>query len=174
MRFLSLCLLFFLLACTATAAEVSTAEGAAAAGEITQEPIGNLAQVMRAILFPNSNILFDVQTTDPEAIGAKQEGDRFSGIYKGWQMVEQAAIALAEVEKLIMVPGRMCENGKPVPTDQADFAAWAKALTEAGKSTYAAAKDKDQAAVSDLTNTLAAACEDCHTKYRRYEDRCRQ
>ena len=89
-------------------------------------------------------------------------------------MVEQAAIALAEVEKLIMVPGRMCENGKPVPTDQADFAAWAKALTEAGKETYAAAKAKDQEAVSDLTNTLAGACEDCHTKYRRYEDRCRQ
>ena len=166
MRSLSAVLLFFLLA------------GMATAEEITQEPIGNLAEVMRGILFPNSNILFDVQSADPEAIGEKQEGDSvsstFSGIYKGWQMVEQAAIALAEVEKLIMVPGRMCENGKPVPVNQADFAAWAKQLTDVGKQTYAAAKAKDREAVSDLTNSVAGACEDCHTKYRRYEDRCRQ
>src|SRR5207245_10856948 len=28
-------------------------------------PVGNLAQVMRGILFPNSNIIFTVQTHDP-------------------------------------------------------------------------------------------------------------
>ena len=32
-----------------------------------EEPVGNLAELMRAILFPNSNFLFDVQTTDPGA-----------------------------------------------------------------------------------------------------------
>ena len=162
MRSLSALLLFFLLA------------GMATAEEITQEPIGNLAQVMRAILFPNSNILFKTQTDDVETIGARTEADRFSGIYKGWDMVEQAAIALAEVEKLIMVPGRLCENGKPVPIDQADFAKWAKQLTEAGKLTLAAARSRDQEKVSDLTNNLTLACDDCHEKYRRYEDRCRQ
>jgi len=28
-------------------------------------PDGTLAQLMRAIMFPNSNIIFDVQTNDP-------------------------------------------------------------------------------------------------------------
>ncbi len=92
------------------------------------KPVGNLAELMRAIHFPNSNILFDVQSQDPEDIGKKKEGDEasstYSGIYKGWQMVEQAAIALAEVEMLVLLPGRMCENGKPVPSDKEDFQKW--------------------------------------------------
>ena len=33
-------------------------------------PFGNLAQVMRGILFPSSNVIFDVQTRDP---GAKND-----------------------------------------------------------------------------------------------------
>lgn len=152
--------------------------GATVAQENESEPVGNLAEVMRAILFPNSNILFDVQTTDPEAIGKKKDGSSvtatFSGIYKGWQLVEQAAIALAEAERLIMVPGRMCENGKPVPLEQGDFKEWAKALTNVGKATLVAARAKDRDAVSDLTNRVAGACEDCHSKYRLYQDRCRQ
>ena len=32
-----------------------------------REPVGNLAEVMRSILFPNSNILFDTQARDPDA-----------------------------------------------------------------------------------------------------------
>ena len=144
----------------------------------TAQPVGNLAEFMRAILFPNSNILFDVQVNDPEAIGEKKEGDSvsstFSGIYKGWQLVEQAAIVLAEVESLIMLEGRLCENGKPVPTAQEDYQRWARQLTDTGKEVLAAARKKDRDTVSDLTNQVAGACEDCHTKYRRYQDRCTQ
>ena len=146
-------------------------------GAVSAEPVGNLAEVMRAILFPNSNLLFDVQTGDPEEMAEAQDGSSvtssFSGIYKGWQVVEQAAIALAEVEPLILME-RSCENGKPAPVGQDDFKAWAKQLTEAGKETLAAARKKDREAVIELTNNIAGACEDCHTKYRRYQDRCRQ
>ena len=42
-------------------AVVATAQAPAA------QPVGTLAQVMRGILFPNSNLLFDVQTQDPGA-----------------------------------------------------------------------------------------------------------
>ena len=60
-----------------------------------QEPVGNLAQVMRAILFPNSNLLYDVQSGDPEEMGKADGGSSvsstFSGIYKGWMVVDQAA-----------------------------------------------------------------------------------
>ncbi len=153
--------------------------GGAALLAAEDEPIGNLAEVMRAIHFPNSNLLFDVQTADPgEPPPADEEGTSttamFSGIYKGWQVVEQAAIALAEAEPLIMLEGRKCENGKPVPTGQEDFKRWARALTDAGKATLEAARKKDRDAVIELTNNVAGACEDCHTKYRRYQDRCRQ
>ncbi len=144
-----------------------------------QEPeaVGSLSEVMRAILFPNSNHLFDVQSTDPGSPPAAEEGgssatSMFSGIYKGWQVVDQAAIALAEVERLIMIP-RKCDNGKPAPIDQEDYQKWAKQLSAAGKATLEASRRKDRDAVIELTNDIAIACEDCHTKYRRYEDRCR-
>ena len=163
MRVLSVVVGLFLLAGGVSAAEV--------------EPVGSLAEVMRAILFPNSNILFDVQTGDPEKMAEKQEGDSvsstFSGIYKGWMVVDQAAIALAEVEALIMAPGRLCDNGKPAPIENEDYQKWARQLTDVGKQVLVASRARDQEKVSELTNLVAGACEDCHTKYRRYEDRCR-
>ena len=167
---LAICLL--LLGCSLHPAPAVAEEGGG-------EPVGNLAQLMRAIQFPNSNILFDVQSTDPDSPPEATEGGSsasalFSGMYKGWQKVEQAAIALAEVERLVMVPGRLCENGKPVPLEQEDFKKWAAALTTVGKATLEAAEAKDREKVSDLTNQLAGACEDCHIKYRAYQDRCRQ
>ena len=142
------------------------------------EPAGNLAELMRAILFPNSNHLFDVQTVDPGNPPAAEEGggsvtSMFSGIYKGWQVVDQAAIALAEVESLILME-RQCENGKPAPVGQEDYQKWAKQLSEAARATLEASRKKDREAVIELTNNVAGACEDCHTKYRRYQDRCRQ
>jgi cytochrome c556 len=68
----------------------------------------------------------------------------------------------------------MCENGKPVPLEKEDFKEWARALTEVGKTTLVAARARDREAVSHLTNRVAGACEDCHSKYRFYQDRCRQ
>ena len=143
-----------------------------------EEPVGNLAELMRAILFPNSNFLFDVQTTDPGAPPeAGSEDDRsasslFSGIYTGWQVPQQAALALAEVEPLILNADRKCENGKPAPVANEDFQKHAKQLTSVARQIYAAAHEEDQEKVSDLTNELAGACEDCHAIYRKYQDRC--
>lgn len=143
-----------------------------------EEPVGNLAELMRAILFPNSNFLFDVQTTDPGAPPeAGGEDDRsasslFSGIYTGWMVPQQAALALAEVEPLIMNAERKCENGKPAPVANEDYRKYAKQLTSVAKEIYAAAHEEDQEKVSDLTNQLAGACEDCHAIYRKYQDRC--
>ena len=149
-----------------------------AAASEHQEPVGNLAELMRAGLFPNSNHLFDVQSYDPEAPPeASDSGDgsasaRFSSIYKGWQVPQQAALALAEVEPQIMNPDRMCENGKPAPVQKDDYQEYARKLTEVAKEIYAAAHEKDRDKVSDLTNELAGACEDCHFVYRKYQDRC--
>src|SRR5712672_2774119 len=47
---------------------------AAAPSSSSSKPVGTLAQVMRGILFPNSNLIFDVQQTDPGAPKKKSEG----------------------------------------------------------------------------------------------------
>jgi mono/diheme cytochrome c family protein len=138
-------------------------------------PVGNLAEVMRGIMFPSSNLLFNVQGNDPGAEQvAYQAQDRanFSwvdwgaGIYSGWQIVDYAAIALAEASPLFLTPGRLCENGQPVPVDRPDWIQYTAEMVEAGKAAYRASQTRDQAAVSEVTNVIAEACYNCHEAYR--------
>lgn len=132
----------------------------------------NLAQMMRGIPFPASNIIFDTQTTDPGQV--TEPGDtagqgataQFSGVYGGWQAVENAALALQETANLIMIPGRSCENGKPVPIDQEDFQQWATNLADAGAAALKGAQARDLDAMVDVSGTVSDACAMCHEKYR--------
>lgn len=141
----------------------------------TFPPAGNLAQVMRGILFPSSNILFTVQTVDPGAKRAAADTNKDGGfnwmlwggeIYKGWDLVDYAAIALAESAPLMLTPGRKCENGKPVPVNDPDWIKFTNELAEAGKAAYKASQTRNQETVSDITNQVADSCLHCHQVYR--------
>ena len=186
MRFLAIVSIVTVLAVTTSAqapgakpkpAPPAGAKPAAPAAQATGgKTIGNLAQVMRGILFPNANILFDVQSKDPETFGKKQEGgdasSTFSGIYTGWQVVENAAIALNESARLLEVPGRLCQNGKPVPIAQKDWAPFVADLRKASAAMLKAAQSKNKELASDTTNDVAGACENCHSAYRDADPRC--
>ena len=139
--------------------------------------MGNLNQVMRGILFPNSNIIFNVQTNDPGAPAKPPSADAganaaFSwttwgaGIYSGWQIVDYAAVAISESAPLMLTPGRRCENGRPVPVDRPDWIKFTQDLAEAGRAAYRASQMRSQEAVSDATNQLADSCFQCHRVYR--------
>ena len=148
---------------------------APAPAAVATKPYGTLAQLMRGIPFPNSNIIFDTQSTDPAAPQKPAEAgatatQQFSGVYGGWQAVENAALALQETANLLTVPGRMCENGRPAPTDQEDFKKWAQGLADAGAAAYKAAQSKNIDAMVDVSGTVADACAMCHEKYRDKDD----
>ena len=135
-------------------------------------PAGTLAQVMRGIYFPNSNLIFDVQQRDPGAppkagdVAAGSATATYGNAYSGWEVVENAAIALTDGVDLILTPGRQCQNGKPVPSQRADFRKFADDMRSAGRTVLAAARAKSQEKVSDATNALADACANCHEVYR--------
>ena len=152
------------------AAAAQTPQRPPAAARPAAKPAGSLAQVMRGIYFPNSNIIFDVQQNDPAAPTKKSEGggatDVYSGAYSGWELVENAAIALTDGVDLIMTPGRLCQNGKPVPVRNADFQQFAQNMRKAGLAVLQAAHTRNQEKVSDATNDLADACSGCHEVYR--------
>ena len=151
----------------------------AAAGTQTPffPPAGNLNQVMRGILFPSSNIIFNVQTHDPGAPLPKRPPNQaadaaFSmtdwgaGIYKGWEIIDYAAVALAESAPLMLTPGRRCENGRPVPVQDADWIKYTMELAETGRAAYKASQTRKQDVVSDITEQIANACLHCHQVYR--------
>jgi hypothetical protein len=139
------------------------------------QPYATLAQMMRGIPFPASNIIFDTQSEDPGVQKKPTEGARgatasFSSVYGGWQAVENNALAIAETANLLLIPGRMCENGRPVPLDREDFRKFAAGLADAGKAAYKAAQSKNQDAMVDVSGTVSDACAACHEIYRDKDD----
>jgi hypothetical protein len=161
--------LLLTLAGALVAAQAPTAKPAATPAI---KPTGTLAQVMRGIYFPNSNLIFDVQKNDPGAPKKKsgESGgsatDTYGGAYTGWEVVENAAVALTDGVDLILTPGRLCQNGKPVPSRQPDFLKFARDMRKAGLAVLEAAHTRNQEKVSDATNDLADACSNCHEVYR--------
>lgn len=139
--------------------------GGAAAPAATAAVQANLAQLMRAIPFPNSNIVFDVQENDPATKAPDPKGP-YIGRYQGWQGVENAGLAIAESATLMLMPGRTCQNGRPVPVTAPDFIKLAKALRTTGNEIYRAALAKNKDAVADLSDNLTDACANCHNRYR--------
>lgn len=140
-------------------------------------PGGNMAQLMRGLLFPTANIVFTVQTIDPGARKpAPQEdptatgGFDFSawgqGIYTGWDLVDYAAVALTDSAQLMLTPGRTCENGRPVPVSDPDWIRFTNELAKAGMAAYKASQTRDQQTVSDVTEQLNNSCANCHRVYR--------
>ena len=125
----------------------------AQAPSYTPKPYGNLKQVMRSVALPNSDIIFGVPQNLP-----KTDMD--------WQKVINAAIAIEETENLIMIPGRIRSNGQPVPVQNADYAKYAAALAPAGRDCLKASLIKSPDAVSNCTDSLSQACDNCHKVYR--------
>ena len=69
---------------------------------------GDLRQVMRGILFPNSNVVFFAQGNDPAAVPKDADGttsvNPLAGVYGGWEAIENSSIALAEAANLLTIP----------------------------------------------------------------------
>ncbi len=151
---------------------IAQAPAAKPAARAPVKPSGTLAQVMRGIYFPNSNLIFDVQKNDPGAPKKKpaetggSATDTYGGAYTGWEVVENAAVALTDGVDLLLTPGRLCQNGKPVPSRQPDFQKFARDMRKAGLAVLEAAHTRNQEKVSDATNDLADACSSCHEVYR--------
>jgi mono/diheme cytochrome c family protein len=136
-------------------------------------PEGNLAELMRAIAFPNSNIIFNLQLKDPGAQPKKKPASSpfdyvewGSTEYSGWLAVDQAAVALTETAALLLTPGRRCQNGRPVPVDRADWKQYVAALAEAGKLAHRASRARNYEAFIDISDKLNDACANCHKVYR--------
>jgi hypothetical protein len=160
-----LSLLVFVAACSSP---TPTTPAAPAAAE--PQVKGTLNQVMRGILFPNSNIIFDAQDRDPGAPPDDKDpaaaANPYAGTYGGWEAVENASIALAEAANLVALPGRTCANGKPVPLNDPTFQKGLAALREVSMASYQAAQEKKLDAFLDISDKLTQACATCHDAFR--------
>jgi hypothetical protein len=155
-------------------AQTAAARPAAPGSAPTFPPSGNMAQLMRGVLFPAANMIFNVQRYDPGAPPpktnlSKEAGfswvDWGAGVYTGWEIVDYSAVALGETAPLMLAQGRRCENGRPVPINDPDWIKFTIELQETSKAVYAAAQTRNQEKVSDITERLADMCLHCHQAY---------
>ena len=128
---------------------------------------------MRAIAFPNANIIFNVQLKDPGTQQKKQPASApfdyvewGSTVYPGWLAIDQAAVALTETAPLLLTPGRRCQNGRPVPVDRADWKQFVAALADVGKLAHRSSQARNFEAFIEISEKLNDACANCHKVYR--------
>ena len=148
----------------------------------TMQVQSDLNQLMRGVLYPAANVVFSAQTDNPADVkfvpgkDPSMATDPLASTFGGWQAVENAALALSESANLLLIPGRNCANGLPVPMNNPDWPKFVQELRDAAMKAYKAAQSKNQDQMVDAADTLAAACANCHKKWRekpRLADRCK-
>ena len=146
-----------------------------------QQIHADLNQLMRGLLYPLANVIFSAQSDDPAAKkwppghDPTLSTDPVIGAFGGWPAVETSALSLAESANLLMIPGRSCSNGLPVPLKDPAWAAFVQQLRTGSMKSYEAAKTKNMDKMMEASDVLNASCEGCHRKWRnrRTADRCK-
>jgi len=178
---LTLTVMLALVSLCLQAQTVSTGQAPAKPAAPTMQVESNLLQLMRGILYPASNVVFSAQSDNPGDVkfapgkDPSLATDPLASTFGGWLAVENAATALSESANLLLIPGRSCANGVPVPMNNPDWSKFVQELRDAGAKAYKAAQSKNQDNMIDAADTLTAACAHCHSKWRekRPADRCK-
>ncbi len=134
-------------------------------------PVMTVNQLMRGILFPLGNAVFLAQSDDPDALSRDPQPSAspnpLTGLFGGWEAVENSALALAESADLMLIAGRTCSNGEVVDVEHPDWIRFVDDLREKSVAAYEAALTKSQDAMVDASGILSEACLACHRVYRR-------
>jgi hypothetical protein len=153
---------------------------APAAPALKPQITADLREVMRGILFPNSNVIFFAQQDDPAKVPPAKDPalspNPLSSAYGGWSAVENSAKALSEAANLLILPGRKCANGLPVPIGNPDWPKFVQGLREASMESYKAAQSKNMDNILTAAGDLSTACSNCHDRWREkpdLADRCK-
>ena len=138
-----------------------------------QQVHADLNQLMRGVLYPAANVVFSAQADNPAEVqflardrDPTMSTDPLTNTFGGWVAVENAALALAESANLLLIPGRSCSNGVPVPTKDPAWAMFVQEVRDASMKAYKAAQAKDQDRMIEISEKLSAACAGCHRKWR--------
>jgi cytochrome c556 len=107
--------------------------------------VGTTAEIMRWMIYPTSNDIFNVQRAVPK--------DDFE-----WEKLERSALTMAEAGNLLMIGSRV--------KDQGDWIKDSKMLVDVGIVALKLAKAKDADALAALNEDLNTSCTTCHQAYR--------
>ena len=151
----------------ATSTPATTAATTTAVPDI--QITANMRQLMRGIFFPASNVVFAAQSDVgkiKQSLDAAVSPNPLTSIYGGWEAVQNAAMALSAASNLMLLPGRLCSNGAPVPLNRPDWIGFVQVMRNAAAQSYKAAVAKSTDQMVTVSYTLSLACDACHKVYR--------
>jgi hypothetical protein len=150
-----------------------SAEGSANGATANAPPAPEMTvnQLMHGIFFPLGNAVFYSQLEDPATLSRDTEPSTspnpLTGLYGGWQAIENSALAVAEAADLLLIPGRVCSNGEVPNVADADWIRFVDDMRKESVKAYEAALTKNQDAMVEVSGTLSDTCFACHRVYRR-------
>jgi hypothetical protein len=142
-------------------------------------PMATLRDVMKSIVEPNADFLWDSVET---VATAKQTENKMPRTDEEWLEVHEHAVALVEATNLLLIPNRhIAKPGEKadnpgmerdpqeieamISKDRATFLNRIGGLREASLKMLTAVEAKDVTAMEDAGGILDSACETCHTTY---------
>jgi Cytochrome C' len=150
-----------------------------AAPAVELAPIGTFREVMKSIVEPNADYVWNSVATIVTAKGQEKKEPRTDD---EWDEEHKHAIALVEATNLLLIPGRQVakpgeKSDNPdyerdpkeveamISKDRAKFLSHVGALREAALTMLKAVEAKDVSAIDMNGEGIDKACEDCHETY---------
>jgi hypothetical protein len=140
----------FLVASTRTIDERPAAEAA------VTTPVASVQQIMRGIVSPAANVVFNSVATTITLSGTEERAPRTAA---EWNAVGDSAAALVESGNLLMLGDRAVDKG--------DWMTMSRALMDASRVALKAIEARDVGALFGSSEAINTTCDSCHQRYQR-------
>jgi len=140
----------------AGAREAKKAPAAQASGPPPAAPVASVRQIMRGIVGPSANVVFESVSTTVSASGIEEKQPRTE---EEWVAVGSSAAALIESANMLTIGERAVDKG--------EWLAMSKAMADAGMTALKATEKKDPQGVLAAGEAINTSCDNCHRKYQR-------
>src|SRR5262245_51127540 len=140
----------------AGAREAKNAPAAQASGPPPPAAVANVKQIMRGIVGPSANVVFESVSTTVSKAGIEEKQPKTD---EEWAAVGSSAAALIESANMLTVGGRAIDAG--------EWMTMSKAMAEAGMTALKATEKKDPQGVLAAGEAINTTCDNCHRKYQR-------
>jgi cytochrome c556 len=117
---------------------------AAQAEKPEPKAVGNVTEIMKAMVIPSSNAIWNVGRNPPAADAA-------------WEALKSYSVLLGESGNLLLIGGRA--------KDDEVWRSTSLTMVEAGVLALTAAKAKNVDGINDAGNLIVDACELCHERH---------
>ncbi|HEY7189922.1 MAG TPA: hypothetical protein VH436_25375 [Vicinamibacterales bacterium] len=140
----------------AGAREAKKAPAVQASGPPPPAPVANVKQIMRGIVGPSANVVFESVSTTVSKAGIEEKQPRTE---EEWAAVGSSAAALIESANMLTIGGRAIDTG--------EWVTMSKAMADAGLTALKATEKKDAQGVLAAGEAINTSCDNCHRKYQR-------